>query len=284
MTVYDSLHSLLRVTDLVLIYESVTSSASVVRWLTRHSWTLNSLANAEWLNSQKSESELRYDWRFTANQFVLVTSPLWLATSNFIFQLNTYGYNPYETSSLARGWVCHLQLLLVLASAVILTSESRGTHDHLLLSQIRDSPNLEGQDPVFISPKDIVAQLYAQALGSLFVDSYDPQGYCVGIRPFLRLVALALVAARLGSWLKSESESYVTTDGQSACLSWIKAPIWGLWPDFYYRQTVAILLIWGALSDERTGLSFTIAAGPRQRSHSLVWVPWNSRPYFTVSD
>jgi hypothetical protein len=29
------------VTGLVLIYESVTSSASVVRWLTLHSWTLN---------------------------------------------------------------------------------------------------------------------------------------------------------------------------------------------------------------------------------------------------
>jgi hypothetical protein len=37
---------------------------------------------------------------------------------------------------------------------------------------------------------------------------------------------------------------------------------------FYYCQTVAGLLMWGALSDERTGLSFTIAAGPRQRSHS----------------
>jgi hypothetical protein len=48
-----------------------------------------------------------------------------------------------------RWWVCRLQLLLTLASAVILGSESRGTHDHILLSQIRDSPNLEGQDPVF---------------------------------------------------------------------------------------------------------------------------------------
>jgi hypothetical protein len=36
------------VTDLVLIYESVTSSASVVRWLTLHSyWTLSSLKNDE---------------------------------------------------------------------------------------------------------------------------------------------------------------------------------------------------------------------------------------------
>jgi hypothetical protein len=82
----------------------------------------------------------------------------------------------------------------------------------------------------------------------------------------------------------SESESYVMTNGQSASLSGNKAPIWGLRPDFYNCQTVAGLLIWGALSDERMGLSFTISAGPRQLSHSRVPVPWDSRPYFTVSD
>jgi hypothetical protein len=49
-------------------------------------------------------------------------------------------------------------------------------------------------------------------------------------------------------------------------LSWNKAPIWG------------------ALSYDRTGLSFTTAAGPRQRSHSRVLVLWDSQPYFTVSD
>jgi hypothetical protein len=52
--------------------------------------------------------------------------------------------------SLMRGRVCRLQLLLVLASAVILGSDSRGTHDHILLFQIQYSPNLEGQVPVFI--------------------------------------------------------------------------------------------------------------------------------------
>jgi hypothetical protein len=72
---------------------------------------------------------------------------------------------------------------------------------------------------------------------------------------------------------ESESESYITTDGQSANLSWNKAPIWGLRPDFYYCQTVAGLLMWGALSDERTCLSFTTAPGPRQRSHFRVRVP-----------
>jgi hypothetical protein len=50
-----------------------------------------------------------------------------------------------------RERVCHLQLLLALASAVILGCESRGTHDHILLSQIPDFP--------------------------YFVAAYDSQGY-----------------------------------------------------------------------------------------------------------
>jgi hypothetical protein len=73
------------------------------------------------------------------------------------------------------------------------------------------------------------------------------------------------------------------TEGQSASLSWCQAPM-GLRPYFYYCQTVAGLLMWGTLSDERMGLPFTIAAGLRQRSHSSVWVPQDSWPYFTVSD
>jgi hypothetical protein len=38
-----------------------------------------------------------------------------------------------------------------------------------------DSPNLEGQVPLFISPRNRVAQLYPRALGSLSVASYDSQ-------------------------------------------------------------------------------------------------------------
>jgi hypothetical protein len=44
-----------------------------------------------------------------------------------------------------------------------------------------------------------------------------------------------------------QSQSYVTTDGQSASLSWNKAPISGLRPYLYYCQTVAGLFVWGAL-------------------------------------
>jgi hypothetical protein len=42
--------------------------------------------------------------------------------------------------------------------------------------------------------------------------------------------------------------------------------------------------MWGAFSDERTGLLLTIAVGPRQRSHSQVSVPRALRPEFIVSD
>jgi hypothetical protein len=62
-----------------------------------------------------------------------------------------------------RGWVCRLQLLLALASAVILETESRGTLDHILLSQIRDFSNLDDQVPVLVSPRNRVAQLQPQA-------------------------------------------------------------------------------------------------------------------------
>jgi hypothetical protein len=87
-----------------------------------------------------------------------------------------------------KGLACRLQLLLALASAVILRSESRVTHGHILMYQIRDSPNLDGQVPVFISTRKMVARLYPQALGSLFIASYDLQVYAGGIRPPMKSI------------------------------------------------------------------------------------------------
>jgi hypothetical protein len=103
------------------------------------------------LSESESESELLYDWRFTSNQFVLAPNP-WRLTTSFFFQLNTCSHSPYVISSLTRGWVCCLQLLLALTSAVILRSESRRTHDHILLSYIRVSPNLEASSPYLYPP------------------------------------------------------------------------------------------------------------------------------------
>jgi hypothetical protein len=65
----------------------------------------------------------------------------------------------------------------------------------------------------------------------------------------------ASVLSSPGVSFSSQSQSYVTTDGQSASLSWNKAPIWGLRQYLYYCQKVAVVLMWGDLSDEKTGLS-----------------------------
>jgi hypothetical protein len=44
-----------------------------------------------------SKSKLLYDWRFTANQFVLATNPL-RPTTSIYFQLNPSSHSPYVTS------------------------------------------------------------------------------------------------------------------------------------------------------------------------------------------
>jgi hypothetical protein len=128
------------------------------------------------------------------------------------------------------------------------------------------------------SPLGLTTIFYCLRLPtSLFVSSYDSRGHDGGIWPRLHPGG-SLIA------FSSQSQSYVTTDGHSASLSWNKAPIWVLRPDLCYCQTFAGLFVWGALSDERTDLSFTTFADPRQRSHSQVRVPWHSLPYFTVSN
>jgi hypothetical protein len=65
------------------------------------------------------------------------------------------------------------------------------------------------------------------------------------------------------------------TISRPVCLG-IKHPSGAYYQIFIAVRQLAGLLMWGALSDERTGLSFTIAAGPRQRIHSQVRVPQDS--------
>jgi hypothetical protein len=50
----------------------------------------------------------------------------------------------------------------------------------IIAAQIQDSLNLDGQVPVIMSSSGRVAQLYPQALGSLFIAFYDSQGYSGG--------------------------------------------------------------------------------------------------------
>jgi hypothetical protein len=151
------------------IYNSLTASISLHAKSSLHTLTfkseLNSLSPLPFilkcllkrlppLFQTESESELLYDRQYTANQLDLATRPLRLTTSNFIYQLNTWDHSPYIIFSLMRGWVYRLQLLLVISSLINLRSESRGTNDHILLSQIRDSPNFVDKIPLFIFPRN----------------------------------------------------------------------------------------------------------------------------------
>jgi hypothetical protein len=132
-----------------------------------------------------------------------------------------------RSTSLTWGWVSRVQLLMVLASAAILGSESRGTHDHILLSRIRDSPYREGQLPVFtVSPTNRVAQLCPHALGSFFVATYHSQGEGGGIRSSLHA----------GIWLtENQRQNDFTTGGLlPISSSWHQAP-WDSRPEFIFQ-------------------------------------------------
>jgi hypothetical protein len=82
---------------------------------------------------------------------------------------------------------------------------------------------------------------------------------------------------------RSQSQSHIATDGQLVSKSLRLAPP-GAHDQIFITLTVTVLFLWGALSDEMMGLFlYTHAAGPCQLSLPRVRVPWDSRPYFTVS-
>jgi hypothetical protein len=163
-------------------------------------------------------------------------------------------------------------------------SKSHRTHDHILLSHLRlPPPLLEGQVLVFISPKNRVVQSYPRALGSLFVPLQlaglwwrysNPPPHGVKLKSHYDrrslgqffLVSCPFWGKRPGYiylsdnyFQVSQSQSYFTTDGQSVSMSWCRAQS-GTFDQryifFFFFLKLQSCLIWGALSDERSGLSF----------------------------
>jgi hypothetical protein len=88
------------------------------------------------------------------------------------------------------------------------------------------------------------------------------------------------------SWSVCQSQSHITTDSLSASLSWYQAPTWDprpIFPILDFLLPVSGLLMWGALSDEKSGLYFSVFAGHSQCSLSQILVPWDSWAQFIVS-
>jgi hypothetical protein len=69
------------------------------------------------------------------------------------FSLDSCGVYYFVSPSLTRGRVCHLILLLALASVILLGSESRGTQDDILLSQFVRLSQPVGSDPRIYIPQ-----------------------------------------------------------------------------------------------------------------------------------
>jgi hypothetical protein len=66
-----------------------------------------------------SESELLYDWRFSANQFVLASSPSRPTTRDLFSQLHPCSHSPYVTTPLTTGWVCQSESLFVVCFMLV---------------------------------------------------------------------------------------------------------------------------------------------------------------------
>jgi hypothetical protein len=130
----------------------------------------------------ESESELLYDRRFSAYQFVLATSLLRHTTSNFIFKLNTCGYSPYVTSSRMRGWGCRLQLLLVLASAITQVRVPRDSWPHFTISDSGLSQPV-GPGPRIYIPQEQGSPFIPPGTGFICRRLLRLAGYGGGIRP-----------------------------------------------------------------------------------------------------
>jgi hypothetical protein len=93
-----------------------------------------------------------------------------------------------------------------------------------------------------------------------------------------RVLCMSLLAT--GS--SSQSHSHFMTGGLPPISSSCRQAPRDLRPELIFSNwTLAVT--GNILSDERMCLWFTIAAGPRQRSHSQVRVPLGSSPHFTVS-
>jgi hypothetical protein len=83
---------------------------------------------------------------------------------------------------------------------------------------------------------------------------------------------------------QSQSQSYITTDGQSDSLSWCQTPICGPWPEFVLPSgSKGFFDVRHPLWREDGSVVYN-CCWLRQRSHSPVLVPRDSRLCFTISD
>jgi hypothetical protein len=156
--------------------------------------------------------------------------------------------NTYK-AHLTRGRVCLLYMMLAFASVVYLGSESLGSRDHILLSQIWDFS---------------FRRLLRLAGSRWRYSTPPPHGYLTA----------------------SQSQSYIATDGQSISKSWCRAPSvahdhilitrWQLWSCFSgapSRQKGRVCLLYMLLA--LASVVFLVSESFETRDHILLSQIWD---------
>jgi hypothetical protein len=116
-----------------------------------------------WLKNVKVKPTLR----LTVGQYVLVSSHIWGSWPHIYYCSDSYGLVFMGRPLWREGgvYLLYVYMVLALASAVflVLGSESLGTRDHILLSQIWDFPfrrilRLAGSRWIYLNPPPPVSQ------------------------------------------------------------------------------------------------------------------------------
>jgi hypothetical protein len=144
------------------------------QWLNHSSPTTNSLT--DWL---KSQSQSHFTTMGHLANLSWCQAPIW--GPRLFITVRQSWVCWHGAPSLMRGQVCHLKLLLALTSSHSFVQVPWDSWPYFTAS---DS-TWWARSPYLIPPRNRVAQVYPQALNSLFVTSYGSQGYGEGIRTHL---------------------------------------------------------------------------------------------------
>jgi hypothetical protein len=196
--------------------------------------------------SQLSESELLYDWRFTANQFFLATIPWDSRPVYFLFQLNTCGYNPYVTCFLTREWVQNCCWTSPAESFSV--PSLAGLVATFYYFRFEAPSTWRSRFMHLYPPRDRVVQSYPQPLGLLFFASYDSQGYAWGIPPRqnteVGFEVLTAVVMNSSVFLNITPSSPLNVNWQGVYSTTFRDDMKNAWKGTYNPRTVIPTVSW----------------------------------------
>jgi hypothetical protein len=139
---------------------------------------LGTLGLLRWYSQKDNNTDVEVNLQPTVGQSILVSGTHLGPATKFLLEIffRQLRVCYFVAPSLTGGRVCNLLCNCFWAlPEQSLLGRSPAELTAIFYCLIWDSSNLESQVPVFISPRNRVAQLYPRALGSLFVASYNSQ-------------------------------------------------------------------------------------------------------------